>query len=310
MTNLTILFMIVALCLWAVNLSAFDGPVHGAITEAAVDVFNDAVALDPDLAKYSIDPESTKVAITKRNKNEDNVFYPLLARLRNWHFYNANEQEDEGWVRHFLDRIFLQKFTELDEAIISDEPADVFIKAGSVMHYIQDMSSPPHVVPVYHWKFLSMGVIEPFDAKVIDQKKYQHKLALNQADLKAFLSWKDKLNDLLASEAGETLKVIQEEIPVADASGNKPYKWTDFWRLQGSTSPACDDKQPKPGFGTYGRFCNNFGQKTLPGVSPGFEIPQEVYEEFVLQQFIQARNSSIKVLVWAMREHQRRGLWL
>lgn len=291
------------------NLYAFDGSVHNQITLAAVKVFNDCLKFDPELKPiHEIDDKLSKL-VANKNKNEDGTLFTYQIRFGNWHFYNTNNTLDDGWPRHFFDEIFDKKITYLNQALLSGRPVDdLYVKAGSVMHYVQDVSSPPHVAPVYHWKFLGMGIKEPFDVYKLNESLYKNELSVTQDQCKELLAWNgDFKEEILKVDAKATLAVLDQEIPGQNDTANKPHKWSSFWRPASSSEPACNNKKPKDGFGTYGQFCNNFGEiKPLLSNTGDFVISNETYNKFFLSQFIQARNSSVKVLAWVMRKNMGR----
>lgn len=287
---------------------SFDGSVHEQITYASIAVFNECLELEPEFkAIYEIQSKELQEAMATKNKNEDGTLFTYHIRFGNWHFYNTNDVSDSGWPNHFMGKIFAKIIKKFDKALSAGKPLeDLYVKASSVMHYIQDVSSPPHVVPVYHWKILGMGVVEPFDGFELNEKDrmtYRNKLDVTPGQCRVLMAGDSNLKNILANDALETLAVIDKKIPVENSLGEQSYKWSSFWRLAGSDEPACDDKKPKPGFGTYGQFCNKYGtSETLTGDSGDLEIPEAVYKDFFLSQFIQARNSSVKVLSWVMRK--------
>ena len=93
--------------------------------------------------------------------SEDDVtFSSKFQRPFNWHFYN-----NHGWISDNLlvpgqrtsERRFATLLEKLDKYVekCSAKPdrhhvEDLVETTGRIMHHIQDMSTPSHVVPVYH----------------------------------------------------------------------------------------------------------------------------------------------------------------
>lgn len=304
--NFRFLLVLLVTLLFGTSALAYDGSVHKQITQAAVKAFNDCLASDPSLpAGYAISDAGLVKDVVKANRNEDGTLLTYPVRLGNWHFYNTNNVPNTGWPKHFLDVIFDKKVASLKEAVEEQQSvAKLYRKAGKVMHYIQDVSSPPHVVPVYHWKFLGMGIKEPFDSYEVDLKKFQELLTPSADQCKDLLAGDIDFDVLMSKDAQATFDMMSKPIPVTNAAGEEPYKWAAFWRPAGSAEPACSDRKAKEGFGSYGRFCNQFGEKSpLPEQAEPIEIPSSVYDDFFMTQFLQARNSSVKVLAWTMRQN-------
>ena len=86
---------------------------------------------------------------------------PLYTRATNWHFYNGNLEQDtvkktiwpfhEPLVIHLSSNHILQRrVKELEQEIAKNSIEDALLLVGRILHHIQDMSTPSHVVPVYH----------------------------------------------------------------------------------------------------------------------------------------------------------------
>lgn len=296
--------------------NAFDGTVHNRMTSAAIETFNYCLKQNkPEhQSKYEITGDALKSAIARKDQNEDGVFYnpaSLATRYANWHFYNQSNMAEPWYLKRFLDRIFSRRITQLNDAISDGKPLpDQYIKAGSVMHYVQDASSPPHVAPVYHWKIGKLGIKEPFDGYQPVKKSYPDNQDLTQEQCQELLKGDVDLKVILKNDAEKTLAGLGQDITVRNDAGEHQYKWGDFWRTGNSTRKECPDKAVNKqvlGFGTYGQFCNKFGEERLQSGDGGYiNIPAETYDDLFLQQFIQARNSSVKVLAWVMRNDLER----
>lgn len=121
----------------------FDPELHGKYTEAAFTLYREHC--QPALPSEAV--EST----VKGVKAEDGW---TPTRARNWHFYNRDGQVRRAWwgAERNLDAVFRQRIRELEERLETREsdPSEIYKATGRVLHYIQDMSVPAHVVPIYH----------------------------------------------------------------------------------------------------------------------------------------------------------------
>jgi hypothetical protein len=123
------------------NAWSFESAVHGEISKKAFEVVQRC-----GVGKM---PAAMQTALIQGTVDEDTT--QILSRLRNWHFYNTYGNLRQGGVfLESLDAIFVLRNQELVAA-----PADSVQRAhaeGRVLHYVQDMFVPAHVVPVFHGK--------------------------------------------------------------------------------------------------------------------------------------------------------------
>ena len=79
-----------------------------------------------------------------------------LERLRNWHFYNKwlllpLTVPCSSCILHFTpEHLIIKRDHQLNRAINKRKRKQLFTLTGRILHHIQDMSTPSHVVPVYH----------------------------------------------------------------------------------------------------------------------------------------------------------------
>jgi hypothetical protein len=135
---------------------------------------------------------------------------------------------------------------------------DVYYAAGRVLHYIQDMSVPSHVAPIYHVKFsilgLTFGAPDEFDG-------YSPRTAppfeiLTQDDCKQISKDIRTPLDILSATVSDTLAAIGQSVEV-DA---QPLPGATIWRRYwGDPATAADPE--RRGFSVYGacRFARDGG---------------------------------------------------
>ena len=116
---------------------AYDLDGHRALSERTAEL---AAAKDPSVAPYA----SVLVAAS---------VYEDLDLVTKWgrysHYYDP-EHTLTG-MRRLTSRDRVDDLSdELDRAIVQGDAAEAWWVAGRLLHHVQDMASPPHVVPVPH----------------------------------------------------------------------------------------------------------------------------------------------------------------
>jgi len=121
----------------------FDPKLHAEYTAAAFTLYEKHCQPAP--------PAKAGESIVKGVKAEDG---PTLTRITNWHNNNRDRlvRRTSGVVKRNLDAVFRRRICRLEKRLKRTEskPAGIYKAAGRVLHYIQDMSVPAHVVPIYH----------------------------------------------------------------------------------------------------------------------------------------------------------------
>ena len=94
---------------------------------------------------------------------------PLLERFFNWHFYDAYRETSAAMGRTMLGsekslhHIYDERIATLLGALDKADAATYYEYTGRVLHFIQDMTVPAHVAPVYHYKFIWFDQSDYFD---------------------------------------------------------------------------------------------------------------------------------------------------
>ncbi|WP_221740596.1 hypothetical protein [Achromobacter denitrificans] len=218
---------------------AFDAEMHPAYTKQAVTAYRHCGG--------GTLSEQQAEAYADGTEAEDSNLVTLGQRAANWHFHNRDGKLQDGWfVNRSLDVIFAKRNDEL-EALLTARKLDtekIYKQAGRVLHYIQDMSVPAHVVPVYHAKLPLLGGGDPFDA-------YQRNAASPPFSLSApecaalrqsVTTGRGYPQTLLQATALATLQRIGQPGPTPGAG-----EWERYWIY-----PSKDSSQARDGWGSYG----------------------------------------------------------
>jgi hypothetical protein len=242
--------------------SAFSVSDHRALTEAALDGALASGA--PLLAKY-------RSAVLHGATAED---LNLHVKWTGWHHFYSPEGSLDTLVRQGSEARVRALWDEALEAARHGDLERAFDRAGHLMHHLQDMASPPHVVPVNHG---------PFDRF----ERYGAQASLKRAPPRQV----EPLSGIEAQRAlaSETLAAVRHESLQA---GQGAIPWASFW-----TEPA----EHHPGaFGGYGAETGNaFGQPVVRWRGRNHPVSAEAYATFMDARVAGALAYTRAFLEWA-----------
>ena len=183
--------------------------------------------------------------------SEDEDIKDLILRGTNWHFFRSNKKIPH--VKYLFckltsEDIFLKRIQKMEQ--------EYYIRynfAGRVLHHIQDMCTPSHVIPVYHGPkfpvYLQKGMIEDNFENFIE--RHDHRISATLLESPPSIEGLASLEQLYKETAHTMLhNILQVET-------NKPYD--RFWRYHS------DQEFDKiKGFGVYGEFEKYFKEGAIP----------------------------------------------
>jgi spore cortex formation protein SpoVR/YcgB (stage V sporulation) len=271
--------------------------------------------------------------------SEDDVsFSSKLQRPFNWHFYNnknsiakndliPGQRTSEKRFASLLEKLkkYIEKCTHTPDR---HNVEDLVEATGRIMHHIQDMSTPSHVVPVYHGPGLSdhyESYIESYAGKITPILVQSHHnrqeddrmiLDITREEIADAInlifndSADNPMTKLYETSARKTLKFLRDESISLYCNGKKEsYALTSFWQEKNGTNERDGEsfwiKILSDGFGSFGMLGNNFGKMTFTVNEKFFEgIPDEylrIYKKLLKKTLIDstivleyvARNSEI-----------------
>lgn len=232
-----VLLAAMLLSLAGIPAHAYDGSAHQFMTFLAAKQFNrcvegtDIPALTPLQVRY--------IAKANTGLADRSVF----ARMFNWRYYDRDDQSEQSmmWV---VDTRFHDHFDELSGRLqVVEDPVAAYQDLGRTISYIQLVSSPPRVVPVYVARFWRFSFSDRFDGFPLDEEAL---VAAIEGDCRFLDPPPESYADVLAAVADRTLEAVFQPMD------GLPTDWTAFWR------PNID----ADGFGDYGPAGNNFGRRT------------------------------------------------
>lgn len=234
---------------------------HAEITEIAAEMLASQGA--GKLARL-LGEDKYRKALCQGAKRED---APTLSRGLNWHFYPANEELRQAdrdfliWTLRPTSLFILGKRqAEVLPLLGNSSSRRLFTAMGRVLHHLQDMSTPSHVVPVYH----GPKIADPFEDFLEErwpQLDAALKVELHRETLPAVSSGTDFVT--LYRQAGQRLlsglDAGQGLFPLAINGEGSRVDSTFFWRTY-AASPSCSKIPFKiPGFGSFGPLGEQFG---------------------------------------------------
>lgn len=251
------------LLLWAVasDVLGYRLNDHRVITRKAVAVFTNCY---PELGFTSYEAD----IIVKGNLSED---YNLATKwLRNSHYYNPRK-----WVRTLYRDDAGYRIKYLVRKLQETQEKRIYI-LGKIVHFVQDVSSPPHVMPIVH------GLKDGFEKFPLTQKDVDT-LQVNCPRQQLFSP-----EIVLKEHALQTLAQVKKTA-FATRDGEKyEFSWQLFWH-EGLGSK----------FGYYGFFGNNFGQmKPIVILRHVYNFKRESFWQLKLQQMQQAIEATTASFYW------------
>jgi hypothetical protein len=228
--------------------------------------------------------------ISRLSEKEDTA--PWVQRGLNWHFFRSNDDIDMPGVVKKTSEFRLKKlvkrfFRQLNEEI---SLLGCYDTVGRILHHIQDMSCPAHVVPVYHADYILErkpdSMEKEFDRFIKSINIEYDRQMVNDVcvDREPYDIYKDA--------ASITLRLIDSGfIEGTDSNGQKnalPFK--KFWMPYDELDSAVKHK----GFSTYGEYKNTFGKSE---VGPNkYIVTDSEYMKFYEKIYRSAVLDSVKAL--------------
>jgi len=166
-----------------------------------------------------------------------------FARMFNWRYYDRADQSEQSFM-WMVDTRFHDHFNDLSGRLTAfDDPVEAYQDLGRILSYIQLVTSPAHVVPVYTARFWRFSFSDRFDGYPLDERAIE--LAID-GDCSFLAEPPASFEEILRSVAQRTMDAVQDSIP------GLPTHWTAFW------NPDKDQGD----FGDYGPAGNSFGRRT------------------------------------------------
>lgn len=277
---------------------------HARITAEAVRQF---VRMSPSPSPLLLLQHTSLVQ--KGSEDPDNT--PFYSRATNWHFYNRNLDRDvvekkvwsfqEPVVFHLSsDHILQERVEQLSREVDKRSVRDCCLLVGRILHHIQDMSTPSHVVPVFH----GPQVPDSFESYLNTSYLNDYgTLTASSVNLPTLIPVFEKAREygsvmnIYQSAAQETLEFLDStSCPALENGIPRQLNWNCFWSPQESTHPdALPSECTFSGFGSFGPLGKHFGVTDDIEVRENrYRISRESYRDF-------CRHRVDAMLTWSMQ---------
>jgi hypothetical protein len=239
--------------------SAFSVPDHETMTRVSVDAVL-AAGGHPHLAKYG-------ASVVEGSRAEDLNLPVKWAGYH--HFFHPGTSLDSSFRKDSGTRVRVL-WQEAEEAASNGDLARAFDRVGHLVHHIQDMAVPMHVVPVMH------GLSDRFEQHAAGQVTLGRELAPLSGE------------EAQLALAQETLKVVRTGSLPAEGGA---IPWSAFWAEPTTRNAGA--------FGGYGAVGNAFDSKEVRWQGRTWKVDPSAYDDFVDARVESAVAYSRAFLVWA-----------
>lgn len=271
------------------SVQAYNEVAHQQLTFIAAKQFNNCAHLSQQVTRFSA--LDTRYIVRANASQADANFF---VRMFRWNYYNRADQSGRTTMG-LIDTRFHDHFEALvDETRWSTDRQRRLKNLGRILNYVQDMTSPAKVVPVYTGRWWRFSVGDRFDKYPIQTAQIE--LAVeNMCD--DILSTSASFQDVLEDAANRTIKAVRAKI------FGFPTSWESFWRF----AQAADE------FGEYGPAGNSFGTRTrfrCGGDEPCLLLDDDpLYQDFAIARQINAVISTMRAMaLMQLAEAERRSV--
>ncbi len=301
---------------------------HKKITKYTLQNYREGLSLDflKKLKEIEFENESdNEEELVQGTVDEDGFTF---ERAKNWHFYRSEKEEAENELLKPFKGFFnvtyhpssrnimnthTSKFVDLMKSHQNGKNidwGDFFNILGRLIHHVQDMSTPSHVMPIFHgpaffkdfeWKNdtyenFSQNHIVSYLADVEENHFEKASNSINPTNLpNGFISIYDQA-------AQRTLNFLKSDASdIKDSNGPKPFVATStlFWQPYDKQLDPNKGKQNR-GFGKYGPKEESFGEDftaTIEGVA--YNIKFYMYEHIYTALISNAISDTLLCLKYA-----------
>ena len=242
---------------------------HSRITHQAIKEFN--YCFDEKIDLYH------ELTIEQGNRSED------LDLLNKWIFYSHYYHPEKELQSHRYESDVRVSFLEDEVKAGVYKPHNYWThnRLGHMVHHLQDVTSPPHVVPVSH------ALNDGFESYPISDREF-YKATNPFFNKCSFFDGLVPLTplELLDLTARHTLNIVKT--PITELT------WEAFWKESDDDS-----------FGSYGFLGNNFGEPLINVDGVQYTFLNQTYKDFNLSQFRSALDVTKRVLFWLHVQEER-----
>ena len=222
----------------SLSASAYEGRVHQQLTFIAARQFNNCAHENPQLDRFSA-LDTRHIVRANVAQAEASVF----ARMFRWNYYNRKDQTNRTSLGVIDTRFHTHFETLVDDTRWSGDRQKRLRNLGRIINYIQNVTSPSRVVPVYSSRWWRFSVGDRFDRRRV------HSALVEEAveDIcEEVVTIDASFQDVLADTANQTIRAVRAPI------FGFPTTWEAYWQFA----------EREEDFGEYGPAGNTFGERT------------------------------------------------
>jgi hypothetical protein len=216
----------------------------------------------------------------------------FFVRMFRWNYYNRADEENRSAV-WMIDTRFHDHFNGLTTDLVEDQERRQRLRTfGRILSYLQDVTSPAHVVPVFTSRWWRLSFSDRFDRFPLDVDGIES--ALNEfCDTLPELA--PNFDALLTNTAADTIQGVRSKIT------GFPTTWESYWEF------AKDSDE----FGEYGPAGNQFGRRTRFSCGNRDKCllleNDPLYQAFAMERHITAVKSTIHAMMLMQVLERRRA---
>jgi hypothetical protein len=299
--------MALALLLGAGDAQAFKPEVHQVYTQRAIAAYRHCASINPG---FPAAPDSDLESVAIGTAAEDST--DKFSRATHWH-YAGNDAMWKKLLFIFdvdLDGIFGKRVEDLHESASgrgADWRSAHFQRAGRVLHYIQDMRVPAHVIPIHHG--FSTGHDDQLDGFLYDEPGQGEPMTSDTcaAIASAVVPCEKCLRKRLDDARDDTQAMLGIKASQAKPSPENANPVTRCWREVFWCKPEAGTECPGaayPGFGAYrtGDDALAFGQeKTVMCGGRAVRFTRKDYLEFFRDNYRKMIEDTVYLMLYAVR---------
>ncbi len=255
----------------------YERDIHQQLTFLAAKQYSKCADSDVDL--YQPSALDVRYLVRANAAQADAGFF---SRMFRWNYYSSSEEEQRD-VLGIIETRFQDHYRSLLRDVELREQAEDRLKAvGRIISYLQDVTSPAKVVPVYTGRWWRFSFSDRFDRFPLDAAAIDRRL---EDSCEKTLSTFEDFESLLTKTAGKTIRAIKQNVE------GYPITWEAFWTFA--------DKEGD--FGEYGIAGNQFGKRSSfrCGQSDRCLLLENdpLYQEFALQRHVHAVEATMQALL-------------